>query len=143
MIETAIPARLDRLPWSRFHWLVVIGLGAVWILDGLGLGVLLVRRNLPESPRRLYSHGHEMEADRVVGDVERSIEQATGQPLAAVESMRVMRRREAIGFFAMAGIIFAKYPRRALLCFSLFMEQALCFSITPSSLPTCSPAYCW
>jgi MFS family permease len=34
-IETAIPARLDRLPWSRFHWTVVIGLGAVWILDGL------------------------------------------------------------------------------------------------------------
>src|SRR6476646_9988509 len=34
-IETAIPARLDRLPWSRFHWMVVIGLGTVWILDGL------------------------------------------------------------------------------------------------------------
>src|SRR6478735_2958300 len=33
--ETAIPARLDRLPWSRFHWMVVIGLGTVWILDGL------------------------------------------------------------------------------------------------------------
>src|ERR1700748_771701 len=30
-----IPARLDRLPWSRFHWRVVIGLGGVWILDGL------------------------------------------------------------------------------------------------------------
>jgi hypothetical protein len=26
-IETQIPARLDRQPWSRFHWLVVIGLG--------------------------------------------------------------------------------------------------------------------
>ena len=32
-IETKIPARLDRLPWSRFHWTVVIGLGIVWILD--------------------------------------------------------------------------------------------------------------
>jgi hypothetical protein len=28
-------ARLDRLPWTRFHWRVVIGLGGVWILDGL------------------------------------------------------------------------------------------------------------
>ena len=28
-IETKIPARLDRLPWSRFHWTVVIGLGIV------------------------------------------------------------------------------------------------------------------
>ncbi|MGB0097719.1 MAG: hypothetical protein WBP81_34930 [Solirubrobacteraceae bacterium] len=34
-IETDVPARLDRLRWSGFHWLVVIGLGTVWILDGL------------------------------------------------------------------------------------------------------------
>jgi MFS family permease len=34
-IETDIPARLDRLPWSRFHTLVVIALGITWILDGL------------------------------------------------------------------------------------------------------------
>ena len=33
--ETLIPARLDRLPWSRFHWLIVIALGVTWILDGL------------------------------------------------------------------------------------------------------------
>ncbi|MCK9893970.1 MFS transporter [Frankia sp. AgB32] len=35
LVRTAIPARLDRLPWARFHWMVVIGLGTVWILDGL------------------------------------------------------------------------------------------------------------
>jgi MFS family permease len=34
-ITTQVPARLDRLPWSRFHWRVVVGLGSVWILDGL------------------------------------------------------------------------------------------------------------
>jgi MFS family permease len=33
--ETLIPARLDRLPWSRFHWLLVVGLGITWVLDGL------------------------------------------------------------------------------------------------------------
>ncbi|MDE2488839.1 MAG: MFS transporter, partial [Alphaproteobacteria bacterium] len=33
--ETEVPARLDRLPWSRFHWLVVVALGVTWILDGL------------------------------------------------------------------------------------------------------------
>jgi len=32
---TDVPARLDRLPWSRFHWLVVAALGVTWILDGL------------------------------------------------------------------------------------------------------------
>jgi MFS family permease len=34
-IKTGIPARLDRLPWSRFHVLVVVALGVTWILDGL------------------------------------------------------------------------------------------------------------
>src|SRR4030081_555569 len=33
--RTDIPARLDRLPWSRFHWLVVLALGASWAIDGL------------------------------------------------------------------------------------------------------------
>ncbi|MET0668958.1 MAG: MFS transporter [Xanthobacteraceae bacterium] len=35
IVETDIPARLDRLPWSRFHTLVVAALGVTWILDGL------------------------------------------------------------------------------------------------------------
>ena len=35
MIRTDIPARLDRLPWSSFHWLVVLALGASWAIDGL------------------------------------------------------------------------------------------------------------
>ena len=35
VFETDVPARLDRLPWSRFHWLVVVALGITWILDGL------------------------------------------------------------------------------------------------------------
>jgi MFS family permease len=34
-IESHVPARLDRLPWSRWHWLIVMSLGATWILDGL------------------------------------------------------------------------------------------------------------
>jgi MFS family permease len=33
--RTLIPARMDRLPWSRFHWLVVVALGITWVLDGL------------------------------------------------------------------------------------------------------------
>ncbi|WP_157762046.1 MFS transporter [Nocardia yamanashiensis] len=39
-ISTDIPARLDRLPWSRWHWMVVIGLGSVWMLDGLEVTVV-------------------------------------------------------------------------------------------------------
>ena len=39
-IRTAVPARLDRLPWTRFHWRIVIGLGTVWILDGLEVTIV-------------------------------------------------------------------------------------------------------
>src|ERR687893_571582 len=39
-VETRVPARMDRLPWSRFHWMVVIGLGTVWILDGLEVTIV-------------------------------------------------------------------------------------------------------
>ncbi|MER6557732.1 MFS transporter [Streptomyces sp. NPDC001027] len=39
-ITTDIPARLDRLPWSHWHWTVVFGLGTVWILDGLEVTVV-------------------------------------------------------------------------------------------------------
>src|SRR5258708_4499376 len=34
-VTTSVPARLDRLPWSRGQWMMVIGRGPVWILDGL------------------------------------------------------------------------------------------------------------
>lgn len=34
-IQSDIPARLDRLPWSRWHWRVVVALGVAWVLDGL------------------------------------------------------------------------------------------------------------
>src|SRR5437588_1781355 len=39
-IQTKIPARLDRLPWSSWHWRVIVGLGTVWILDGLEVTVV-------------------------------------------------------------------------------------------------------
>ena len=39
-IQTDIPARLDRLPWSRFHLLVILALGVTWILDGLEVTIV-------------------------------------------------------------------------------------------------------
>src|SRR3954469_19553425 len=39
-IRTDVPARLDRLPWVKWHWLIVIGLGTVWILDGLEVTIV-------------------------------------------------------------------------------------------------------
>src|ERR1700756_3841823 len=39
-IKTTVPARLDRLPWARFHLMVVIALGVTWILDGLEVTIV-------------------------------------------------------------------------------------------------------
>jgi MFS family permease len=50
-IISDIPARLDRLPWSRFHWLVVVALGITWILDGLEVTIAgAVAGALQQSP---------------------------------------------------------------------------------------------
>ena len=40
VVETRIPARLDRLPWTRWHWMVIIALGTVWVLDGLEVTIV-------------------------------------------------------------------------------------------------------
>jgi MFS family permease len=51
-IRTDVPARLDRLPWSRFHRLVVVALGITWILDGLEVTLAgSVAAALQTSPR--------------------------------------------------------------------------------------------
>ena len=51
-VRTDIPARMDRLPWARWHWMVLLGLGTVWILDGLEVtivGALAERLTEPDS----------------------------------------------------------------------------------------------
>lgn len=39
-VTSLVPARMDRLPWARFHWLIVVGLGFSWILDGLEVQIV-------------------------------------------------------------------------------------------------------
>src|SRR3984885_13094512 len=56
VIETDIPARLDRLPWSRFHTLVIVALGITWILDGLEVTIAgSVSGALEQSPSLHFS----------------------------------------------------------------------------------------
>jgi MFS family permease len=57
VVETDLPARLDRLPWSSFHTLVVVGLGITWILDGLEVTLAgTVATALKESPVLRFSN---------------------------------------------------------------------------------------
>jgi MFS family permease len=39
-VRSLVPARMDRLPWTRFHWSIVVGLGISWVLDGLEIQIV-------------------------------------------------------------------------------------------------------
>lgn len=39
-IKTSIPIRMHDMPWSRFHWMVIVGLGTAWILDGVEVQIV-------------------------------------------------------------------------------------------------------
>ena len=59
-ITTNIPARLDRLPWSRFHLLVVVALGITWILDGLEVTIVGAMGGVLQDPGTLHLTGTEV-----------------------------------------------------------------------------------
>ena len=52
-METTVPARLDALPWSRWHWRVVMALGVTWMLDGLEVTVVGSLGPMLERPETL------------------------------------------------------------------------------------------
>src|SRR2546423_7851599 len=49
-----VPARLDRLPWTRFHWRVILGLGAAWILDGLEIQIVATVGTILQDKQTLH-----------------------------------------------------------------------------------------
>jgi MFS family permease len=53
IVTTDVPARLDALPWRRFHWLVVTALGVTWVLDGLEVTVVGALSGALQDPRTL------------------------------------------------------------------------------------------
>jgi MFS family permease len=59
-VKTDIPARLDRLPWGRFHWLFVCALGVTWVLDGLEVTVVGAVGNALLEPDTLGLRPHQL-----------------------------------------------------------------------------------
>ena len=73
-IESYVPARLDRLPWSSWHSFIVVSLGATWILDGLEVtlagalgGTLTLPQTLGLTPARVGASATCYLAGAVVG----------------------------------------------------------------------------
>ncbi|MFJ8862247.1 MFS transporter [Streptomyces sp. NPDC102451] len=104
-------------------WRLTFALGVV-----LGLVILLVRRHVPESPRWMFIHGRDEEAERLVEGVEREVEAETGKGLPPAEPSITVRQRRSIGFGLIARTVFRSYPKRAVLGLALFIGQAFLYN---------------
>jgi MFS family permease len=108
---------------QAWGWRLAFGLGAI-----LAVGILIVRRQVPESPRWLFIHGREQEGEEIVRDIERTVSEESGEELAPVSEEITIRQRKTISIPEIAKTVFTLYPRRTVLCFSLFVGQAFLYN---------------
>src|SRR3954447_25729036 len=95
----------------------------------LGLGIIYLRRNIPESPRWLMTHGREEEAERTVDEIEAQV-QAQGVHLEPVPESKALevKAQPPLSYAQIARVMLSKYPSRSFLGFSMMVTQAFLYN---------------
>jgi MFS family permease len=106
-------------------WRLGFGIGAV-----LGLGILLVRRFVPESPRWLVTHGYVAEAETTVAGIETLVAAEAQARLPAVDPADAItvHPHRTFGFGHIVRTVLGRYRSRALVGFSLMVAQAFLYN---------------
>jgi MFS family permease len=107
-----------------YSWRVAFLFGPV-----LGVVILFVRKNLPESPRWLLMHGREEEAEAAVKRIETATEESGGE-LGTVDESKAIEVTPAnnIGFVTLARTLFTIYPKRSILGATLMITQSFLYN---------------
>ena len=108
---------------AEWGWRLAFGLGAI-----LAVGILVVRRHVPESPRWLFIHGREDEGEEIVRGIERRVGEDVGDLPEVDDDPITIRQRTTISIPTIAKTVFTLYPRRSVLCLTLFIGQAFLYN---------------
>jgi MFS family permease len=105
-------------------WRIAFFLGPI-----IGIGIIYLRRVLPESPRWLMTHGREREAEQTTDRIEEQA-RSHGLTLPPVPESKAIdvRARGAISYVEIANLLLRRYPSRSFLGFSMMVTQAFLYN---------------
>jgi MFS family permease len=106
-----------------FGWRFGFAVGGV-----LGLGILLLRGYVPESPRWLVTHGWTRQADAAIGDIEQRVRSDTGGDLLPVHDTLKVKPRKSFGLGLILRVMWSQYRGRSFLAAVLLTAQAFLFN---------------